>query len=93
MVKQSVINTVLDQAAELVKRRKNPLAIARLFGFGLVLRYVIGQLSIAQAEKRFGEVIGIVGKAIICPYAEVGIDVDKPDDLELAQKHLADKIY
>ena len=32
--------------------------------------------------------VGIRGKGIISPYAEVGVDVDKPDDLRLAQQYL-----
>ena len=33
---------------------------------------------------------GIRGRAIISPYAEVGVDVDKPSDLELAHRYLSD---
>ena len=90
IVNRSVIKRVLDMALKLVMRRKNPLAMARLFGLNLVIRYITRQLSIEATEKRFQEVVGIKGKAIISPYAEVGIDVDKPSDLQLAQKHLLD---
>ena len=72
----------------MVERSKNPLAMAKLFGFGLVWKYIIRRLSIDAVEKRFYKTLGIKGKAIISPYAEVGVDVDKPSDLELAQKYL-----
>jgi len=76
-------------AEELVKRRKSPLAMARLFGLGLVLQFLFKRLTIPAVEKRFAEVTGISGKALISGYAEVGVDVDKPSDLLLAQAYLA----
>lgn len=90
LVRTAKIEDMIDFAKRLVERRKNPLAIAKLFGLNLVIKYIIGRLTIQAAEKRFYEVTKIKGKAIISPYAEVGVDVDKPSDLELAQKYLAD---
>ena len=90
ILRSEIIDQVLEKASQIVERRKNPLAIASLFGFGLMWRYLTRRLSIAAAEKRFFKVLGIKGKAIISPYAEVGVDVDKPSDLEIAQKYLLD---
>ncbi|NLJ71827.1 MAG: NTP transferase domain-containing protein [Syntrophomonadaceae bacterium] len=88
-IRTAMIDEMIDIAIKLVLRRKNPLAIARLFGLELLCKYLMRKLSISAAEKRFFAVTNIRGKAIISPYAEVGVDVDKPSDLELAQKHLA----
>lgn len=93
MLRVSIIDQILDMAGKLVDRRKNPVAMAKLFGFGLIFSYFTGRLSIDAAEKRFNQVIGINAKAIISPYAEVGVDVDKPSDLELAQKYLAGVVF
>ncbi|NLB88108.1 MAG: NTP transferase domain-containing protein [Syntrophomonadaceae bacterium] len=90
LVRTAIIDNMVDIAIKLVERRKNPLAIAKLFGLNLVIKYIIGRLTIHAAEKRFYEVTKIKGKAIISPYAEIGVDVDKPSDLELAQKYLED---
>jgi hypothetical protein len=81
----------LDIGLKLVKRRKNPVAMARLFGFALVWKFVFKQLGIPMIKQRFYEVTGIKGEAIISQYAEVGVDVDKPSDLTLAQQYLAAK--
>lgn len=88
LLRSAVIPVCLDIGHKLVQRRKNPLAMAKLFGFGLVWKYLTGSLSINIAEKRFFKVVGIRGKGIISPYAEVGVDVDKPEDLRLAQQYL-----
>lgn len=90
VLRREIIDQALDAALQLVERRKSPVAMARLFGFGLVWKLLTKRLSIAVAEERFAKVIGIKGKAIISSYAEVGVDVDKPSDLEIAQKYLVD---
>ncbi len=93
IVRKAVIKQSIDLAKEIIARRKNPLAIARIFGFSMVVKYLWGRLTFKQAEKRFQEVLGIKGKAIISSYAEVGVDVDKPSDLELAQKYLGQIVF
>lgn len=68
--------------------RKSPLTLAKLLGLAAVLRFLVGRLSIADAEQRVSAMLGIRGKAVVTPYAEIGIDVDKPSDLELARRFL-----
>ncbi len=92
IIRSRVVDQVMDIAQELVRRRKSPLAMAQLFGLGLVLRYIFKRLSIPAVEKRFGAVTGVTGKALISGYAEVGVDVDKPSDLHLAQAYLIDPV-
>lgn len=88
LIRSSIVDKTLEMGTKLVERRKNPLAMAKLFGFSLVFKYCLGRLSIDMVEKRFYKVLGITGKGIISPYAEVGVDVDKPSDLALAQDKL-----
>lgn len=88
LIRSELIEQCLEMGLKLVERRKNPLAMARLFGFGLVWKYITRRLSIEMAEERFYQVLGIKGKGIISPYAEIGVDVDKPSDLNLAQEKL-----
>jgi hypothetical protein len=63
--------------------RKNPLKQAALIGYGTAARLLTGKLSLEQAETSIMQKLGITGKAIVCPYAEVGMDVDKPFQLEI----------
>ena len=51
ILRSEIIDQVLEKASQIVERRKNPLAIASLFGFGLMWRYLTRRLSIAAAEK------------------------------------------
>jgi NDP-sugar pyrophosphorylase family protein len=73
---------------ELSRSRKSVLRQVRLFGFGTLVRFLTRRLSIADAERRAYEALGIRGRGVPCPYAEVGMDVDKPAQLEIVRRDL-----
>jgi len=93
LIRSDVIEKGLDLAEKLVERRKNPLAMAKLFGPGLLFKYLLGRLTIPAVEHRFYQMTGIKGRALISDYAEIGVDVDKPSDLLLAQEHLKEVAF
>lgn len=68
--------------------RKNALRQARMFGLWSFFKLVIRRLSLAEAEERASKVLDVRGRAIPFPYAEVGMDVDKPFQLEIARAEL-----
>ncbi len=72
--------------------RKNPLKQAALFGLDTAFLLVIRQLSLEKAETSILSRLGITGHAVVCPYAEVGMDVDKPHQLEMVRKDLTKRI-
>lgn len=71
-----------------VALRKKPLALLRLLGFGFIIRFILGRLTIRDIEDRAGRMLGLTARAVISPYPEIGVDVDKPSDLELARREL-----
>jgi len=68
---------------KLVKLRKSPLGLARQIGLLFILKFILGRLTLAEAERSFSRLLGVKGTAIITPYPEIGMDVDKPEDWEL----------
>jgi GTP:adenosylcobinamide-phosphate guanylyltransferase len=68
--------------------RKSPLKLAATLGVGFLLKLLTKRLTISQLEKRFSSLFGLNGKAVLSPYAEIGTDVDKLTDLELARKEI-----
>jgi molybdopterin-guanine dinucleotide biosynthesis protein A len=70
---------------QLGQARKNPLHLARLFGFGVLLRFALRRLSIAQAEARASQVIGAPVRAVVSTYPEIGVNVDRISDIALAE--------
>ncbi|MEL7480751.1 MAG: NTP transferase domain-containing protein [Pseudomonadota bacterium] len=66
--------------------RKNPLKIARRFGFRSLVRMFTGQLNLAEAFAHGSKRIGAKLSPIVIPFAEAAIDVDKPADLALVRR-------
>ncbi|GAW91652.1 nucleotidyltransferase family protein [Calderihabitans maritimus] len=88
LVNSRIIEPCSAKAEEIVSLRKKPLALCRLIGPGFVLKFLLKRLSIKDAEEHFSKLLGIKGVGVISSYPEVGIDVDKPSDLELVRKVL-----
>jgi GTP:adenosylcobinamide-phosphate guanylyltransferase len=68
--------------------RKSPLKQALLVGFDTALLLLTRQLTLEKAESKIMNRLQITGKAIVCPFAEVGMDVDKPHQLEIIRVDL-----
>lgn len=69
--------------------RKNPLHLARIFGFRVLLRFAFRRLSIERAEARASYVIGARVRAVISHYPEIGVNVDRVSDIALAEALVA----
>ncbi|MET0238319.1 MAG: nucleotidyltransferase family protein [Sphingobium sp.] len=65
--------------------RKQPWKIARRLGLGLLLRYAVGRLTLADAFAHLGRLAGVRAAAVDTPFGLAAVDVDKPDDLVLAR--------
>ncbi len=89
LVRRSIIGEVLPKAEDFIRLRKKPLAMARLVGPGFLFAYLFGFLTIAMAERRISGLVGYRGAAVISDYPEIGVDVDKISDLDLARRLLA----
>lgn len=85
MVNPEIVPRCLDFAQEVIAKRKSPWALCRLLGWSIVWRLMLKKLTITVLEERVNNILGITGQVIKTPYAEIGIDVDKPDDLRLVR--------
>jgi GTP:adenosylcobinamide-phosphate guanylyltransferase len=79
----------LDMWESLIGSRKSPLRQASLIGFGTLFALFIRRLTLEDAVGRVSERIGVKARAIVWPYAEPCMDVDKPSQLELLRADLA----
>lgn len=84
MVNPRVVGQCMTVGQELVILRKNPLALARRVGFSLLAKLLLKILTLREVEAKASRLLGIQGRAVLCPHPEVGMDVDKPMDLEVA---------
>jgi len=76
---------------KLADARKSPVKQAALIGFDTVLLYLLRQLSLRRAEINISRQLKVTGRAIVCPYAEAGMDVDKPHHLEIMEADLKNR--
>ncbi|MGI6148096.1 MAG: NTP transferase domain-containing protein [Firmicutes bacterium] len=82
----AVLSNSKQLMAKVVTFRKKPWKLAKILGLSFVVKLFLKQLSLAELEKRASQLLGVRGVAIISPYPEIGTDVDKPSDLELAER-------
>jgi len=67
---------------KLVKNRKNAFKQAVIIGFDTLFLFAFRLLTTQSAEKWLSRRLKMRGKVILNPYAETGMDVDKPYQLE-----------
>ena len=67
------------------QQRKRPWRIAAVFGPALLLGYLLRRFTLDEALLRVSRRIGLTVAAVRFPFAEAAIDVDKMDDLTLAE--------
>jgi NDP-sugar pyrophosphorylase family protein len=81
---------------ELIKRitdsRKNAFKQAALIGYDTLLLLLLRRITVEGAVKKVTSRLNITGRAILCPYAEVGMDVDKPHQLEILRADMASQV-
>ena len=70
---------------DLISLRKSPLKQAALIGLDTLLLLLLRQLTLDEAVKKVCKRLGITGKAVRVPFAEIGMDVDKPFQFEMVQ--------
>lgn len=85
LVRPEVVAEATRRGAAIISLRKNPLGLARLIGFGFIFKLLFHRLSLAEAEAKFSRLLGLTGVTVTSPYAEVGVDVDKEEDLVLVK--------
>ncbi len=71
--------------------RKNVFKQAALIGYDTLLLLLLRQLTLNRAIEIVCRRLHIQGKAVLCPYAEIGMDVDKPFQLDILRQDLAQR--
>lgn len=90
----SVINLDLYQSGQdfwrkIFQARKSAFRQAALVGFDILILLLLRQLTLDDTVKKVTKRLGISGQGLVCPYPGIGMDIDKPHQLELALKELS----
>ena len=88
MLRPAAMQANLELVRALAGERKSVQHQARLIGWRTLALLLLRRLSIPRAEARVSQVLGIRGRLVICPHPEIGMDVDKPFQLEIVRAEL-----
>ncbi len=83
-IKPRALDRLSDVLDALGAARKAPLRLAAVFGWDIVARFALGQLSISAAEARASRILRAPVGAIRCTHPEIAVNVDRPRDVALA---------
>ena len=72
--------------------RKSPLKQAALIGFDTLFLVLFRLVDLEAAAKQVSRRLGVKGRGLLCPYAEVAMDVDKPHQLEILRADLEKRV-
>jgi molybdopterin-guanine dinucleotide biosynthesis protein A len=89
LARAAIVHENTDFWNRLIEKRKNPLAQAQLLGLDMLVKLATRSLTVDEVVKRVADKLGLKGRAIVCPYPEIGMDVDKPNQLEIMRADLA----
>ena len=74
---------------KIFEARKSHLHLARLVGFDFLLLLLLRRLTLEDAVQKVTRRLDITAQGLNCPYPEIGMDIDKPHQLEIARRELS----
>lgn len=70
------------------RHRKQPWRLVGMLGVGVLIRFVLGQLSVSDMTRRVGVRLGLKASPILLSDPAAGFDVDRPEQLTAAEAFL-----
>lgn len=83
LIKPDFLKNTLGLLEKVILWRKKPWKLSQLLGVKFIFKFITGNLSINEIEKRVAKITGYKGRGMITKHPEIGFDVDKPSDLIL----------
>ncbi|MCP2240424.1 nucleotidyltransferase family protein [Thermoanaerobacterium thermosaccharolyticum] len=88
-INPQIVDACIEAAKQFIAFRKKPWKLGQLLGFKILILFAFGRVTISQLERKVSELFNINAKAVISKYPEIGNDVDKDEDVEMANKYIA----
>lgn len=89
IARAALVNENQELWTRIIAARKNALKQAALLGYDTLLLLLLRMITLEGAVKKVTKRLKVTGRVLLTPYAELGMDVDKPHQLELMQSDLA----
>jgi hypothetical protein len=68
--------------------RKHAWRLARIVGLRMLLKFLFRRVSLADIETTAERLINQPAKVVLSPYAELAMDADKPQQVDLLREDL-----
>lgn len=91
MLRPEVMHRMRQAMERLTLARKNLLRLAGCLGWGNLLNYALGRLTVVRAEKAGHRLFGVTCAGVETPYAELGFNVDDAESLSEARRILREE--
>ncbi len=88
-VRKSAVERAWPMAEKMISYRKSPVKMVGVLGPWLLIKFALKKASVADFERKVAGLLNLKPKAILNASPEIGVDVDKPSDLELCRRELA----
>ncbi|OQX61673.1 MAG: hypothetical protein B5M51_07400 [Anaerolinea sp. 4484_236] len=89
IVSTSLLSTDKEIFERFFNARKSPFKIASLIGYDTLLLLLTRLLTLENGVARISKRVGVDAHVLLCPYAEIGMDIDKPYHLKMLRQDLA----
>jgi GTP:adenosylcobinamide-phosphate guanylyltransferase len=89
VIHTSVVSMNTGVWEKLIVARKNPVKQAAILGIDTLILMLLRIITLETAIKKITTRLNMTGAAIVSPYAELAMDVDKPNQLDLVRTDLA----
>lgn len=73
---------------KIIAARKNIFKMAALVGFDTLVLLALRLITLEEGVRRAARRLHIQGRVVLCPYAEVGMDIDKPHQFEMVSAYM-----
>jgi len=87
-LKPDCAEPLLDYADRAYKSRKNLLALARLLGLKVMVKFVLRRLRVEDVEVRISQGLGVKVRGLRLARAALALDVDEAEDLMCAERDM-----
>lgn len=81
----AVVEPALGLVDRLYAARKNPFRMLRIVQPSLLLKLLLGLVTVQELEMHVSRLAGAQARAVILPHPEVAVDVDEPADLQYVE--------
>ncbi|RQD74671.1 MAG: molybdopterin-guanine dinucleotide biosynthesis protein A [Candidatus Syntrophonatronum acetioxidans] len=90
-IRPQVVESTAHKAGEFIELRKKPHLLALKLGIIFILKFIFKRLTVKEVEEKVSRLFGVKARAVITSYPEIGMDVDKVEDLKLVEGALSNK--